>query len=140
MLVHLIDMDVVNARFLWKRIKDDFKKDKELLNTWNLCKALSKRSYDQAFKLLKGASKGSASDIIKGLKKSLKRVLRYISIPTEIHETYSRLDYKQFKSMMGMGKSADSKVKALLSAVNLQLTSDGKFVYSNDQAISGAMQ
>ena len=31
-----------------------------------------------------------------------------------------------------MGKSADAKVKTLLSDINLQLTADGKYVFANE--------
>jgi hypothetical protein len=73
-------LDTTNARYLWKRLPHKFKdanlpETKSLIRIWEMGKALTKKNYADAFKMLANGIPGAGESVAK-LGEVLTRVLR----------------------------------------------------------------
>ena len=131
LLLEFIVLDTNNARHLWKRIPQalkDPKKDEtqRLRDIWLIGKALTKKNYGEAFKLLGGDTQGY-NDTQKRLIEVLTKVLREEHVLKKVQKAYSSIPYDELKQMLGLHSSADDYVKSFLEKKGFKVA--GKFAY-----------
>ena len=117
MLAHLIDgLDCINARLVYLRAPDVFKKkSKELGTAWSLCQALSDFDFPKAFKLLTDDPNHQV----------LKRYLQHDFIPRQVKRVYERIERGRLAEMMGC---AEGDLVKVMGWGKYQVQGTGKFV------------
>ena len=108
LLAHLIVLDTVNARFLWKRIPKGLKQEgngtapspnsQTLNEIWGVGKALSSKEFPLAFSMISALIKQLSSDSEKNgtilkLLEVLHKVLREHHVLKIVKQAYTTIEY-----------------------------------------------
>lgn len=106
MVIQLIVLDTNNAKYLWKRLPGNFRNEKHqvqhknLSAIWQVGKALTKKNYPEAFKLISTATVGQP-DSVQKLLALLIRILREEHVLKSIQKAYSSIGYEEVKTLLG---------------------------------------
>jgi hypothetical protein len=111
-VIQLIVLDTNNAKYLWKRLPSNFRNEKfqvqhkNLSAIWAVGKALTKKNYPEAFKLVTTATTGQP-DSVQKLLTLLTRVLREEHVLKSIQKAYSSISYEEVKTQLGLSDATD---------------------------------
>jgi hypothetical protein len=103
---------------------------KNLSAIWAVGKALTKKNYPDAFKLITIATAGQP-DSTQKLLGLLTRVLREEHVLKSIQKAYSSISYEEVKTLLGLQDAADQQVKQFLTDRKWTVQG-GKFVVPSE--------
>jgi CSN8/PSMD8/EIF3K family len=133
LLAHLIVLDTVNGRYLWKRIPKAFRDDAGLSEIWAVGQALDEKDFARAFNQIGSLKRSLSSDserngtILKMLE-VLHRVLRESHVLKVVKLSYSSIDIPQVRALFGFtAEESDASVQAFLARRGF--TFDSQFVH-----------
>ena len=108
LMVHLLDNDVNNAKFLFQRVDDEIKKrTPSFMKVWNMVKALAHGQSGDALALLREPlavsreCQNSMKDGLEPLRQLLSWHLSEHTVPNLIADTYSNIEMARAKEMLG---------------------------------------
>lgn len=107
--LYLIDFDLVNAKFLWKRIPNDLKTDEELATIWKIGQSFWKREFTEAYSVI---SSYEWSDNHKESSQKLYSILQNRMVEL-VAKAYSIIKFDALANLLGINDEA-----TLLELVN----------------------
>lgn len=138
LLAHLVVLDTINCKFLWKRIPKALKSEGTSQNSqvtneiWGIARAFIKKDFSQGFTLIGSLTKQLSSDaekhgsILKMLE-VLTKVMREHHMVKILRQSFATIDFKLIKSLLGFTPAeADSVIGEFL--VKRGMTIEGSYV------------
>lgn len=122
LIIYLIDNDVVNAKFLWKRIPDSIKAETpELQALWKIGQHLWKRDFVNVYVAIKSEEWSCVSlPLLEKLVLSLrKRLVKLVA------QAYSNIHIEQLGNLLGLN---EQEVIALAAAESWEVDEENKLI------------
>lgn len=131
--IYLIQNDLCNAKFLWKRIPEDVKKGdsgSEISKIWNIGQSLWKKDHSATFEALKTSEWSEhTSELMAIVTESTRQ--RYINL---VESTYSSICIGDFSKFVGLSESDAQQLAS--QQVGWSIDADQKYILINPKPVN----
>ena len=125
MMLYLMEFDLINAKFLWKRISDSLKTDDELTTIWKIGQHLWKREFTEAYSII---SSYQWSDSHKESSEKLYSILQKRMIEL-VSNAYSVIKFDALAKLLGINDK--TKMMEIANSKQWDIDHDSKLVKIN---------
>ena len=122
LMLYLMEFDLINAKFLWKRIPDSLKTDDELTTVWKIGQHLWKREFTEAYSII---SSYQWSDSHKESSQKLYSILQKRMMEL-VENAYSIIKFDALSKLLGIND--ETKMLEMANRKQWDIDHDNKLV------------